>query len=390
MKILIFAELYYPDIMGGGEFSTKQMTEGLAERGHDLIVYCLGKKNCREEIQGVRVKRKYIRGTSEHFLSLAKNNPIPAPFTQLDKIRRKWGDLYPNKRWYRYYRAIIEKEGPDLVHTASPMSYLGRVNLWKAAYDLHIPVSHVCRGPNLLQLNFLGGRLDSYNRHLNAGASAYLTALAAPSRYMLDSHNRAGIRGKAFNEVIYNAVDFDLVPLGEELMEEKENLILYAGELSEKKGISTLIKAVDGLQDVRLLLIGRGRPESRIERTGKVELLDWMEREELYTYMKKAKAVVLPSKWNEPFGRILIEAMGQGTLAIGSDRGAIPEVLDFNRDYIFKSGDAAGLRNRLQRVLRMSSSRYREEVQKQRRTASYYRDATYIDHWQSFFLQQLR
>ena len=29
MKILIFAEVYYPDVMGGGEFSTKQMAESL-------------------------------------------------------------------------------------------------------------------------------------------------------------------------------------------------------------------------------------------------------------------------------------------------------------------------------------------------------------------------
>ena len=38
MKILIFAEVYYPDVMGGGEFSTKQMAEGLAGKGHEVVV----------------------------------------------------------------------------------------------------------------------------------------------------------------------------------------------------------------------------------------------------------------------------------------------------------------------------------------------------------------
>ena len=67
MKILVFAEIYYPDIMGGGEFSTKQMTEALAGKGHEVTVYCLGKGDYEEETGGVRVKRRYIRGASEHF-----------------------------------------------------------------------------------------------------------------------------------------------------------------------------------------------------------------------------------------------------------------------------------------------------------------------------------
>ncbi|MCR5651017.1 MAG: hypothetical protein K6F86_07545, partial [Lachnospiraceae bacterium] len=66
MKILVFAESYYPDVMGGGEFSTKQMAEGLVKKGHEVMVYCLGEENSKEDINGVRVNRRYIKGTSEH------------------------------------------------------------------------------------------------------------------------------------------------------------------------------------------------------------------------------------------------------------------------------------------------------------------------------------
>ena len=390
MKILIFAEIYYPDIMGGGEFSTKQMAEGLAGKGHEVILYCLGQDTFEEEIRGVRVKRRYIRGVSEHFLSLAKNNPFKETFTPFEKLRRKQGDLYRNRTWYDYYKSIIMKEAPDAVHTASPMSYLGRVNLWKAAYDLRIPLSHVCRSDSLLKLNFPGGILDSFNRRRNAKASLYLTALAAPSRYMLDKHIIAGIRGQSFNEVIYNAVDFEPLPLNEELIDKKENMVLYAGELSEKKGISTLLKAMEGFKGVRLLLIGKGELEGPLRSDGRAEVLDWMDREELYAYMKKAKAVVLPSKWEEPFGRILIEAIGNGTVAMGSDRGGIPEVLDHNMDHIFKSGDAAGLWKRLDRVFRMTSGQYMEEVRKQQRIMERFGDAVYTADWERFFLRQLK
>lgn len=222
MKLLIFAEVYFPDILGGGEFSTKQMTEGLVKKGHEVVVYCLGKCNCEEEIAGVRVIRNYIKGLTEHFLSATQNNSVIDPFTILSKLFHKWPDLYYSRKWYKRYKAIIQKEQPDLVHTVSPMSYLGRVNLWRAAYKLNVRVSHVCRSPRLLELDFCGGLLNCYNIHRNKKASSYLTALAAPSKFMLERHNLAGIKGKQFNNVIYNSVDFEKNQLTCEQFEKKK------------------------------------------------------------------------------------------------------------------------------------------------------------------------
>ena len=389
MKILVFAEVYYPDVMGGGEYSTKQMAEGLAKRGHEVVVHCLGVDDCTEELNGIRVNRHYVRGLSEHYMSLTKNNRVADPLTQLDKIIRKWPDFYRSGAWYRRYSTIIQKEDPDAVNTASPMSYLGRVNLWRAAFDMRKPMSHVSRAPNLLELKFLGGRLDGYNRRRNAKASAYLTALAAPSRYMLDCHNRAGIRGGRFNDVIYNAVDFPSMPPSLDLVGQKERMVLYAGALKAEKGIHTLLRAVDGLEGVRLRLIGRGALADAIEKDGKTEVIDWMARESLYAHMRRARVVVLPAEWDEAFGRILIEAIHNGTIAIGSDRGGIPEVLDHNDDYIFHAGDVGGLRRRIERMIRMPASEYMEEIGKQQKKAFGFTNEVYIDHWERFFLQQL-
>ena len=107
MRLLIFAEVYYPDVMGGGEFSTKQMTEGLVKKGHEVIVYCLGKNDCEEVIAGVRVKREYIRGISEYYLSSTKNNKVMSSLKPLSKIFKKIPDLYPNYKWYKKYMTII-------------------------------------------------------------------------------------------------------------------------------------------------------------------------------------------------------------------------------------------------------------------------------------------
>ncbi|MCR4899970.1 MAG: glycosyltransferase [Treponema sp.] len=390
MKVLIFAEVYFPDVMGGGEFSTKQMTEGLVKKGHEVVVYCLGQNSCEEVINGVIIKREYIKGISEFYLSATKNNSVKNPLTSFDKLIRKWPDLYSSPKWYKKYKTIISKETPDLVHTVSPMSYLGRVNLWKAAYDLNIPVSHVCRSPTLLEVNFLGGKLNRYNIHRSVRACSYLTALAAPSKFMLGLHNNVNIKGQKFNEVIYNSVDFKKLPLSAEQIEQKENMVLYAGRLTEEKGILTLVKAVNELEGVRLLLIGRGELAERIKKENKVEVVDWMDRETLYTYMKKAKAVILPAEWDEAFGRILIEAIYNGTIGIGSDRGGIPEVLGFDEKYIFHAGDADGLCKRIERVISMSPIEYKEEIDRQQNMTSGFTDDKYAANWEKFFLQQLR
>ncbi len=389
MKILIFAEVYYPDVMGGGEFSTKQMAEGLAAMGHEIVVFCLGEADRNEEINGVLVRRRYLPGLSEHFLSIIKISRCKKTMTHLKKCAAKWPDLFYSKRWYERYLSVIKQEQPDAVHTASPMAYLGLVNLWKAAYDSKLPVSHTARSDRLLKLNAFGGRLDGFYARKNAGASSYLTALATPSHFMLDCHHSMGIRGRRFNEVIYNAVDFDPIPLSAELVKQKENMVLYAGEISEKKGIRTLLQAMDKEDDLRLLLIGNGALADTLKKEGRADMIGWIEREALYAYMKKAKVVVLPSKWNEPFGRILVEALFHGTIAIGSDRGGIPEVLGHNGDYMFESGDSAGLRGLITRVVHLSERDYVREVLRQRQALPDCTGAAYTKNWERFFLQQL-
>jgi len=62
---------------------------------------------------------------------------------------------------------------------------------------------------------------------------------------------------------------------------------------------------------------------------------------------------VLPShttaNWKEQFGRVLIEAMACRVLAIGSDSGAIPEVIGDDR-CVFSEGDVPALAATIERL----------------------------------------
>ncbi|MDX9752937.1 MAG: glycosyltransferase [bacterium] len=113
----------------------------------------------------------------------------------------------------------------------------------------------------------------------------------------------------------------------------------YVGRLANEKGIQTLLWALMDLPDyVRLHLAGDGPARHRLETMARelgvyhrVAFRGAIAHDDLPAFYHEIDALVLPSVttpgWKEQFGRVLIEAMACGRPVIGSDSGAIPEVL---------------------------------------------------------------
>ena len=134
---------------------------------------------------------------------------------------------------------------------------------------------------------------------------------------------------------------------------ENQKVIGYVGRFVKEKGIKDLVQAFLKLDlEAILIFIGDGQLRNYLEETSKnhknIIVLPMQKSEDLAYYYKLMDVLVLPSKttksWKEQFGRVLIEAMACGTKLIGSNSGAIPEVID---DYgtIFKEGDIDDLKN---------------------------------------------
>jgi len=163
----------------------------------------------------------------------------------------------------------------------------------------------------------------------------------------LDIVRRKGFSGPS--RVVPNAVDAQLFhPLSPDEREAKRAQLSwkndefwcgYIGRLVEEKGIKDLLNAVALCdENVRCVVVGDGPQkaelESQIEQLNlkdRVQLRGALPPAELAPLMAALNALVLPSRttarWKEQFGRVLIEANACGVPAVGSNSGAIPDVV---------------------------------------------------------------
>ncbi len=159
--------------------------------------------------------------------------------------------------------------------------------------------------------------------------------------------------------VVPNAVDPDLFrPMDRTACRADLSLdgfvVGYVGRWVPQKGLSDLIEAlVRCPADVSLLLVGSGPMEgelrasaARLGVAGRLRLLPARPLDQLPPVMNAVDVLALPSRttgrWKEQFGRVLIEAHACGTPVIGSDSGAIPDVVG-EGGLVVPEGDPAAL-----------------------------------------------
>jgi glycosyltransferase involved in cell wall biosynthesis len=136
----------------------------------------------------------------------------------------------------------------------------------------------------------------------------------------------------------------------------------FVGMIVQQKGVLDLAKAICTLpQGVRLVTAGGGAAEGALRaifegcgREADLEMLGLIPRDDLPPIVRRLDVLVLPSRTEPPFreqlGLVLVEAMLSGVAVVGSDSGAIPEVID-KAGLIFPEGDVVALAGALQSLM---------------------------------------
>ena len=163
----------------------------------------------------------------------------------------------------------------------------------------------------------------------------------------------------------------------------KSKNLLYVGQIIRGKGVDLLIDAMTKVKsDCRLRIIGKGNDDgyvrSLINRrglAGRVEMVGWCG--DVGRYYEQSNVVVVPSRWQEPFGMIGVEAFSYGRPVVGFNVGGIGEWLkDMNNGFLVPEKDTARMAERIDLLLedtyiqreygqngyRMVKNRYNEEM----------------------------
>lgn len=110
----------------------------------------------------------------------------------------------------------------------------------------------------------------------------------------------------------------------------KKKIILFTGKLNEAKGYDLFIKAADNIKkDLRFKqwkFLSFGSEKRRtINKTSNVKEKGVCSNNTVLNLYKLASIAIAPSKWDEPLGRLPIEAGANGCITISSDKGGLIE-----------------------------------------------------------------
>ena len=118
--------------------------------------------------------------------------------------------------------------------------------------------------------------------------------------------------------------------------------VLFAGRLVEGKGVRDAVEAWR-LSRARLPLVfaGTGPLRATLERDG-FEVLGWVPHAGMASVYRRARALVLPSRWQEPFGIVGLEALAMGVPVAAWRSGGVAEWHP-GGELLADWGDVAGL-----------------------------------------------
>jgi glycosyltransferase involved in cell wall biosynthesis len=145
--------------------------------------------------------------------------------------------------------------------------------------------------------------------------------------------------------VKYNAVDAARVPPTDPASRRR---FVFAGRLALYKGVGLLLDAwrqVPAALDVTLRIVGDGDAADQVRAAASDDpRIDWVGHVapgDVGEHLDASRVVLVPSLWDEPFGRVAAEAFAHGRPVITTGRGGLAEIVDDATGWVTGTSPAA-------------------------------------------------
>jgi glycosyltransferase involved in cell wall biosynthesis len=139
--------------------------------------------------------------------------------------------------------------------------------------------------------------------------------------------------------------------------------MLYAGQLAEHKGLSTIVQALailineKGLERLELTVVGSGHPDyekslhqmiADLEIGAHITFLGQNPSDKMPAILARQDLLLFSSTYDEPLARMTQEAMAAGVAVIGTTTGGTGEILvDGENGLTFEAGNAGELADKI-------------------------------------------
>ncbi len=268
-----------PPGYGGTELVVSLLCDGLTDRGHSVTLFATGDSRTKARLEYV-----LERGSGLHAVESLRDEARHALF------------------------ALRNSSQFDIIHVHSPF-----MGLTLAALTGR-PVVHTVHGwPEMNGIfNVVGDRA-----WFVAPTKSYASVLPRTPHL----------------EVIHHGIDMTRYPF----RDKKEEFVAFVGRATPEKGLHLAISAARRAR-MRLVAvvtrIGHGWEKQYWDKEvapllgGDITIREEVGFDEKVDLLSRARALLFPIAWDEPFGLVMVEAMACGTPVVGTKRASVPEIVD--------------------------------------------------------------
>lgn len=291
------------------------LAEGLAKEGVEVTLATPGPvstkvTNITADLSAFEAE---LAGRGDTYVELLKKHPL----TFITLARQVQAELIAD-----IYKRANDDEF-DIVH------------IYTNEEDIALPFAKLCNKPVVFTHHDPFNFLVKYKavfpkyKHLN-----WLSISDSQRKGMPESTN--------WIDTIYHGIDSETF---KPLDTPTNNYIVYLGRIIEPKGVHLAIQAIKKYnQDnpsapLKLKIAGK-HYSGKKDQYWQEQILPHIDNTEIeyigflndtaskQEFLGNARALIIPSQFEEPFGMVMIEALACGTPIIGLDSGAIPEVIE--------------------------------------------------------------